>query len=67
MIVGNGANGYDVAFSSRPTVTSPFPPPTVLNVVGSVADEQDPSLTADGLELYFVSDRITANQATRMS
>jgi len=47
----------DLWIASRPSTTEAFDPPTRVAGVNSPADEIGPSLSADGLELYFASDR----------
>ncbi len=43
--------------ASRPDVTSPFGAATLVSVSISGSQDADPSITADGLELFFASDR----------
>lgn len=51
-------DGNDDVFTSRRASTSePWPAPVSLAVVNSANSEEHPSLTADGLTLYFTSDR----------
>jgi WD40-like Beta Propeller Repeat len=48
----------EVYVATRPDVDSPFGvPQTIPAIEDPIVDDQDPSITADGLELYFSSDR----------
>lgn len=50
---GQGLN--DIWVSSRNSTTVPFSAPLNLAAANSTASEDDPTVTGDGLELYFVS------------
>jgi len=52
------AAGWDLSVSIRPTVEDDWGPPTNLGtVVNSSNDDMAPSISSDGLELYFQSNR----------
>jgi len=52
------AAGWDLSVSTRPTVEDEWGPPTNLGpVVNSANDDMGPSISSDGLELYFQSNR----------
>ncbi len=52
-----GAGGVDVYTSTRATVDEPFGAPSVL-ALNTPSDDTHPSLSFDGLSLYFASTRI---------
>ena len=56
-----GAGGDDLWEISRPTPTAPFDAVRVLDEVNTPANESWPTVSADGLELFFRSDRSPAS------
>jgi len=50
---GSGAN--DIWMASRASNTAPWGTPVVLPGANTASSEDDPSVTGDGLELYYVS------------
>jgi Tol biopolymer transport system component len=52
-----GPGGRDLWIAQRSTTTAPFDTPTLMTQVNSSSEEYGPSLSADGLELYFGSNR----------
>jgi len=50
----------DLYTASRPTLADPFGAPTAVSIDDPSADDSDVSITADGLELFFSSDRAGA-------
>jgi len=50
-----GAGSSDILVATRATPTSPWNVPTFLTEVNSTAAESSPSLTVDGLEIFFLS------------
>lgn len=52
-----GAGDSDIWYATRPSTTDPFGAPENLAVVNTGAMEASPSISADGLTLYFNSDR----------
>jgi Tol biopolymer transport system component len=52
-----GMGKYDLWVSTRSSSNQPFPSATPLAQVNSSDQEWEPDLTADGLHLYFSSDR----------
>lgn len=52
----NSATGYDVWQVTRPSLTAPFGAPTLVPGLASPWLEGSPSLTPDGLTLYYTSD-----------
>lgn len=51
-LTGPGA-GYDIKFATRATPTSPFGSFTSIPSITTTANEEDPWLSKDGLELYY--------------
>jgi Tol biopolymer transport system component len=51
------AGQRDLWSATRPSSTSPFAAPEPLAALNSAGDDFDPSLSADGLELFFASVR----------
>jgi hypothetical protein len=47
----------DIYETTRATLTSPWSTPTPLTIVNSASDDGDVSITVDGTELFFESDR----------
>ena len=47
----------DLFAASRPSIASPFGVANMLSVSTEGSADADPSITADGLELFFASDR----------
>jgi Tol biopolymer transport system component len=53
-----GSGGDDIWVAVRPTLSQPFGPPRNLGpTVNSGAGDCEPSISRDGLELFFASDR----------
>lgn len=53
-----GLGGQDLWMTTRPTIDSEWGAPVNLgSVVNTAADERSPCISADGLELYFASNR----------
>ena len=50
-----GVGGTDLWISTRPSTTAPWGAPVLLPGMNSTLAEDDPSITGDGLELYFCS------------
>jgi Tol biopolymer transport system component len=57
----------DLFVATRPDATASFGEPAPLAELNSAADELDPQLTPDGLELFFASSRDGAFQLFRAS
>jgi len=55
----NADNTYDIYQATRGKPTDPFGAPQVLGTVNSIYTDVWPTLTPDGLGIYFMSDRIT--------
>jgi Tol biopolymer transport system component len=51
-----GVGGSDLWVATRPALTSPFGVPVDLATVSSTTNDREPSLSADGLTLYFTSE-----------
>ncbi len=49
------AGSFDLMRATRPSLVSPWGAPTFVTEVNSTAADASPSLTADGLELYFLT------------
>jgi WD40-like Beta Propeller Repeat len=52
-----GAGGRDLWHSRRTSLAAPWGPPVALAEINAAEDDQNPSLSADGLRLYFASGR----------
>jgi Tol biopolymer transport system component len=52
-----GAGDFDIWVASRPDFTSPFNPPVNVAEINSPFEDSAPTLTADGLTIYFHSTR----------
>lgn len=52
-----GLGGMDVYRAARATATDPFSAPALVGGLNTIANDAAPQLTADGLELFFVSNR----------
>jgi len=52
-----GSGSYDLWVARRSAVTLPFDPPENLNVLNTTALDADPTISGDGLALYFASTR----------
>lgn len=52
-----GAGGPDIWYATRPRIDAPFGAPINLAEVNSAAGERGPAISADGLTIYFTSDR----------
>lgn len=52
-----GARRLDIWTATRPSRTAPFSAPVHLPELASAADDEDPSISPDGKELYFASNR----------
>jgi peptidoglycan-associated lipoprotein len=52
-----GLGGMDIYRAARAAATDAFSAPELVPGVNTVADDAAPHLTADGQELFFVSDR----------
>jgi len=51
------AGGRDLYLATRPTVEASFGPAVLIQAVDTLASERDPTLSMDGLTMYFTSDR----------
>jgi hypothetical protein len=58
-------NGADLYVAVRPDATTVFGSKTLLSVSDSVANDSDPTVTPDGLVLYFTSDRTGSKKVYR--
>jgi Tol biopolymer transport system component len=56
---GNGSQ--DIWVATRPNTSVPFGNPVPVSQVNSPYDDRTPQITADGLRLYFASDRPDGN------
>jgi hypothetical protein len=54
---GTGLGSTNLWYSTRPSATADFAPPTLIPSVNSDLEDGDPMLSADGCELYFASRR----------
>jgi hypothetical protein len=52
----------DLFEASRPSIGAPFGTPAQIPGINSTSAEQDVSITADGLELYFASSRANGTE-----
>ncbi|HEX5059095.1 MAG TPA: hypothetical protein VFV99_07030 [Kofleriaceae bacterium] len=52
-----GVGSGDIWRSIRNSVDEPWQPPVVVTELDSASVEESPGITADGLEMYFTSDR----------
>lgn len=52
-----GQGGYDLWEARRPNLAAPWGTPTPITALNSASTEYEPGLSADELELYFVSNR----------
>jgi len=52
-----GAGGADLWRATRPNTGVPFSAPVVVPELNSTGSEVSPSITEDGLEIYFISSR----------
>jgi Tol biopolymer transport system component len=52
-----GKGGVDLWTARRPSRTVPFSPPVPLTAVNSPEQDDDPSISPDGRELFFASNR----------
>lgn len=50
-----GAGSFDILVSTRASTSAPWSPPTFVTEVNSSAADSSPSITEDGLELYFLT------------
>lgn len=53
----DGLGNEDIWYAVRPTLTSPFGEPQNLVEANTASGDADPALSADGLTLYFASNR----------
>jgi len=58
--------GYDLYVATRSSVSDPFGEAVRLDELDTPAIEADPFISADGLTLFFASDRGRASQNTRI-
>jgi Tol biopolymer transport system component len=54
---GSGSSSFDIWMTTRSTTSAPWSNPVNLEAVNSLSWDFDPSLSKNGLELYFCSDR----------
>lgn len=54
---GGGGGGYDIWRAERPSPSAPFNPPVPVTELNTSAADYSPSLTLDGLRVYFSSSR----------
>ncbi|MHC4111797.1 MAG: LamG-like jellyroll fold domain-containing protein [Planctomycetota bacterium] len=69
-VIPGGKGGYDIWMASRPDMNSPFDVVTNLAEINTTANEVCPSISPDGLTLYFQSNYNGSHQlfrATRAS
>jgi hypothetical protein len=59
---GSGRISFDLYVSTRKTRTELFGTPTLLNKLNSMGFEASPSISADGLSLFFETEREVATQ-----
>lgn len=52
-----GAGGYDIWVSARPNTSSAWSAPVLVTELNSSYDDDDPDISADGLKIFFMSDR----------
>lgn len=52
-----GSGGMDIYVSTRAMVTDPWGAATNVTALNSMGDDRQPSLSSDGLTMYFASDR----------
>ncbi len=52
-----GASQPDIYFATRESVSDPFGAPFPVPDLNTINDDSDPALSADGMELFFNSDR----------
>ena len=66
-----GTGDYDIWVATRSDPSAAFDPPTPVTAVNSTSSDFDPTITADGLTLFFASRRMTMEgdlfMATRSS
>jgi Tol biopolymer transport system component len=69
----SAAGDSDMASATRATISTPFGAPTLLTTLNSAANDNDPSVSADHLSIWFHSSRdgdpdiFTATRATTAS
>jgi Tol biopolymer transport system component len=52
-----GVGDRDIWYATRSSTAEPFSDPRNLEVVNQASVETDPAISADGIELFFASDR----------
>jgi len=55
--VAGGLGGHDLWMASRADMSLPFGTPVNLTSINSSSNDYHPSLSASGLDVYFVSNR----------
>lgn len=63
--ITGGQGGYDLWMAARESLDSPFGPLVNLSEINSTYDEGGPSISPDGLVLYFASGRNGVSQLFR--
>ena len=56
-----GAAMGDIWVAKRASTADPFGAPALVTELASLSDDTTPEVSADGLTMYFASDRLTAN------
>ncbi len=62
---GSGSGGYDLFRATRPDRASDFGDPVPLTDLSSPQNEENATLSADGLTIYFTSDRTGSTRVYR--
>ena len=57
----NADHTWDIYSATRSTITDAFGTPQVVGAINTIYSELWPTVTPDGLTLYFQSDRVTPN------
>jgi hypothetical protein len=65
--ISDGKGGYDLYTASRPNTSVPFENIRNLSELNTSGDDVSPSLSADGLTIYFTSTQSLIYKATRSS
>jgi hypothetical protein len=61
---GGGGGGYDLWRADRPTPTSPYNAPVPVTELNTSGSEYSPSLTGNGLRIYFTTSRAGGSGGT---
>ncbi|MEO8548507.1 MAG: hypothetical protein ABI678_00970 [Kofleriaceae bacterium] len=57
----NADQTWDIYSATRGSIADPFGTPQVIGAINTIYSELWPTVTPDGLTLYFMSDRVTPN------